>query len=306
MATYRWRAEFVLPGLQLAQGLTLDAIHIVPSPRDEHGHSQSTGHLTFEAQHYLSESKATARALSMLEPLVVAAAALGGSVGEPEVTSVNLDNRTALEASGVRIPLDSSLRLSWDVLAPDIDTGRLSTGYEAARDFTPEDAERLFRATRWLWKANSDPDAYDQFLALWIAFNVLYGGSHRFEQQAIEVYLAQAIPTELDAKTLLAGVDTETLKILARSTLTLRRDGADFRVADELQVALELPEANQSQRDLMRLTCLVIYSVRCDIVHAGGASVPRDTLRLLWASRDVLKTLLMHLLRSRLLLNPGG
>jgi hypothetical protein len=304
MATFQWRAEFVLPGFQLDQELTLGTIHIVPSPRDEHGHSQSTGHLTFETQHHLSESKATARALSMLEPLAVAGATLGGSVGNPEVTSVRLDNQTDLETSGVRIPLESSLLVSWKVLSPDIDIGQLRKAYEASLVFTPEAAERLCRAARWLWKANSDADPYDQFLALWIAFNVLYGGSHKFEQQAIEIYVDQALPTELEAKTLLAGVDSETLRKLAGSALTLRRDGAEFRVADELQVAINRPEANQSQRDLVRLACLVIYSVRCDIVHAGGASIPRDQLRLIWASRDVLKTVLMHLLRTRLGLNP--
>jgi hypothetical protein len=31
MATFRWRAEFVLPGFQFAQGLTLGTIHIVPA-----------------------------------------------------------------------------------------------------------------------------------------------------------------------------------------------------------------------------------------------------------------------------------
>lgn len=303
MPTYRWRADFVLPGLQLAHELTLGTIRVVPSPRGDLGHSQSTGHLTFETDTYLGEPEATAHALSLLTPLAVAGAALGGSVTTPTVTSIRLDNQVDLEASGVRIPLNGGLLLSWNVLAPDILAPSLSAGYDRARALPPDIAERVFRAGRWVWKANADADAHDQFLALWIAFNVLYGKPRGHEQKAIEDYLAEAISTELEANTVLDGVDTHTLRQLAESSLTLRRDGTDFRVANELKRVLDGPEANRSPREVLTLTCLVIYSIRCDIVHAGGASVPPGELQLIWASRDVLKTLLMHLLRGRLGLN---
>ena len=300
MPTYRWRAEFVLPGLQLAQELGLGTIHVVPCPRDDLDRSQSTGHLSFETDRYLDESEATTAALSLLAPLAVVGAALGGAVGAPTVTSILLDNQAELEASGVRLPFQNRFRMSWNVVAPEIPAASLIAGYETARALPPEITEPLARGARWLWKANSDPDGRDQFLALWIAFNVLYGRPNRSEQQAIEDYLARALPTEPEAKAVLDGVDIHTLRRLADSSLTLHRGKGEYRVAEGLQRALGGPAASQSPKEILRLACLVIYAVRCDIVHAGGSAVPHGALQLIWASRDLLKALLMRLLQSRL------
>ncbi len=306
VSMFRWQASFLLPGLQVAQPLTLGTIHIDPSPRTEDGQSQSSGHLSFGTERYLRDSEAKAKALSQLEPLAVAAAAIGGSVGEPVITSVRLENRQTLEASGVSTPLaDSGLLVQWNVLAPDIDSATLAKGYRAALTLGPEEAPRWHRAARWLWKANLDADPYDQFLALWIAFNVLYGRKWRGnEADAITEYLAEELPQESEAQKLLAGL-MEDLRKLGASGLTLRRDGSG-PVADQLQTALGLPETTRSSRELLRLVSLVIYSLRCDIVHAGGVSVARGDTHLLWASRDVLKTVVMYLLRRRLGVEGGG
>ena len=300
MPTYRWRAEFVLPGLQLVHELTIGTIHVVPSPRDDLGHSKSTGHLTFETDHYLRGLEATTYALSLLTPLALSGAALGGSVGAPTLTSILLANQIELEASGVRVPLTSGLLMSFSVLSPDVPATSLVAGYHTARALPPEAIERLCRAAKWLWKANSDPDGHDQFLALWIAFNVLYGKPHRREQRAIEEFIAEAFPTDLEAKAVLDSVDPPILEKLANSSLTLRRKRAEYRVADELQRVLSEPSRTHPHNGILRLACLVIYAVRCDIVHAGGSAVPHGALQLIWASRDVLKGLLMRHLQSRL------
>jgi hypothetical protein len=236
-----------------------------------------------------------------LEPVAVAAAALGGSVGEPVVASVSLENRDALEASSVRISLDSCLTLKWDVLAPDIDETALHKGYRVALAFGPQEAPFWCRAARWLWKANSEANPYDQFLALWIAFNVLYGPKRTdSEPSAIRDYLAEASPSEVTARSLLTRVLAEDLQLLGESGMSLRRDRS-WRVADELKVALGLPETAQSARQVVTLACLVVYGVRCAVVHEGGFDLPREKeVGLVWASGRVLKAVLMHLFKGRL------
>jgi hypothetical protein len=306
MPTYRWRADFVLRGLQLAHELTLGTIHVVPAQRDDVGHSKSTGHLTFETDKYLRGPEATKHVLSLLTPLVLSGAALGGSVAAPLLTSILLANQAELEASGVPIPLTSGLRVSFNVLSPDIPAPSLVAGYHTARALPPAAIERLSRAARWLWKANADPDGHDQFLALWIAFNVLYGKPHRREQRAIEEFIAEAFPTDLEAKAVLDWVHPPILEKLANSSLTVSRKKVEYPVADELLRVLDDPSRTQSHTAILRLACLVIYAVRCDIVHAGGSAVPPDALQLIWASRDVLKALLMRYLQSRLGLHPGA
>lgn len=296
---FHWRGEFSIPGLPLAQPLKLGAIYVERSPRAEDGKYEAIGHVSFEAEQYLCESDARARAVSLLEPVAVAGAALGGWVGEPVVTSVSLENRDVLEASGVRIPFEGGLLVTWTEGAADIECSSLTKGYLAVVGLGPEEAPLWHRAARWLWKSNWQADPYDQLLAVWIPFNVLYGpkwtGS---EPQAIADYLAGVIPEESDAAKLLVGMWDE-LQLLAASSLTLGR-GKRWLVADELQTALGLPEAERSHRELVRLVCLVMYSVRCDIVHQGGASINADSMRLLWAGRDVLKRVVMFLLRRRL------
>jgi hypothetical protein len=303
MAMYRWGIEFSLPGVQIARPVTLGAIHLTPAPRDENGRSRSIGYLVLDTDQYLQDSAVEADALSQLEPVAIAAAAMGGSVREPVVTSVRLENRDDLEAAGIRTPLENaSLTMTWNVIAPDIEETALTKGYRAALTLAAQEASLWRRAARWLWKANSEADSYDQFLALWISFNVLYG-PHKInsEQRAIQDYLAQAIPTEPDAEKLLAGVRSEDLRSLGASGLTLWREGKIWAIANEIQTALGLPAAQQSRRELVRLAFLVIYAVRCAIVHEGGVAVPRDNeIRLVWASVYVLKPAIMHLLRSRL------
>ena len=303
MATFRWRANFLIPGLPLAQPVRLGAIHVAGSTRDGNRKYESTGHLIFEADQFLFEAEARGRAAALLEPVAVAGAALGGSIGEPVVTLVNLENRDALEAAGVRIPFEGGLLVTWTVGTADIDCASLTKGYLAVLGLGPQEAPLWHRAARWLWKSNWEADPYDQFLALWIAFNVLYGprwtkGTNT-ETGTIEAYLAEAVPWESDAKALLAGVLLEDLQLLGASGLTLWRS-KKWAIANELQAALALPEEARSFREVIRLVCLVIYSIRCDIVHEGGVSVPKDDLRLLWSSRNVLKTVVMFLIKRRL------
>lgn len=187
------------------------------------------------------------------------------------------------------------------MLAADIDGTALTKGYRAALTLGPQEAPLWHRAARWLWKANSEANPYDQFLALWIAFNALYGPKKTDgEPSAIRDYLADAIPKESDAQKLLAGLLVEDLQLLGASGLRLRRDKS-WQVADELQAVLGLPETKRSPRQVVTLACLVIYAVRCAIVHEGGFELPRDKeMHLVWASGRVLKAALMLVFKSRL------
>ncbi len=301
MTAFRWLAEFLLPGLPIARPLTLGGIHVLPVPRGENERSHSNGHLTFEPDTHLRDAEARAHAQSQLELVALAATATGGSVGEPVVTSVRLDNQADLEASGVPIPLDACFTLKWKVLAPDIDETAVIKGYRVALEFGPQEAPFWRRAARWLWKANSEAHPYDRFLALWIAFNVLYGPKRiDSEPNAIRNYLAETIPSEQVARSLLAGVIEEDLRLLGGSGLSLRRDKS-WPVADELQVALGTPETTPSPRQVLTLSCLVVYAVRCAVVHEGGFDIPREKeVGLVWASGRVLKAVLMHAFKSRL------
>jgi hypothetical protein len=135
----------------------------------------------------LDDSAIEQRALPQLETVVLVAAALGGSVREPVVTSVRLENRADLEAAGVLTPLENAgLLVTLNVLADDIAEIALTVGYSAAVNLANAEASRWRRAARWLRKANADAGPSDQFLALWIAFNVLYGQhkTNRISEQA--------------------------------------------------------------------------------------------------------------------------
>lgn len=215
MPTYRWRIEFSLPGVPIAQAIALDAMQLTPCPRDKYARARSAGALLLETEEYLHPSDVRARAMSRLQALAMAAAAIGGSVQEPEITSINLQNEKELEAAGLLTPLlDEGLLHTFNVIAPDIDGATLAAAYRVAVMLGDQEAARWLRSVRWLWKANADADAYDQFLALWISFNVLYGpykarnehGVTRGEQGAIQAYLEETISNEKDAEEFLAPV----------------------------------------------------------------------------------------------------
>jgi len=301
MPRYRWAMHFALPGVRITRPVTLDNIDLKPAPPDDRGHSQSIGYVLIETDEDAGEDELRAETMSRLELVAISAAALGGSVREPVITSIRLENREELEAAGRRTPLENaSLLVTWNVIAPDIEEAALTNYYAAALKLAGQEASLWRRAVRWLWKANSEADPYDQFLALWISFNVLYGPlKMNSEQRAIQDYLAKAIPTEPDAEEFLAEVRSEDLALLGASGLTLKNRNRP--VANELQTDLGLPEARQSRRRLITLAFLTIYAVRCAIVHEGGVAVARDSeSRLVWASVHVLKPAIMHLLRNRL------
>jgi hypothetical protein len=99
MATYRWRIEFDLPGVPIARPLSLGAMQLTPAPRDERGHSRSNRYLVFETEEYLQGSTIETEALSHLEPVAIVAAAIGGSVRAPTVTSVHVPDAHAKRAT---------------------------------------------------------------------------------------------------------------------------------------------------------------------------------------------------------------
>jgi len=216
--------------------------------------------------------------------------------------SVKLENRAALEAAGIRIRLhDSGLTDTWTVLAGDIEESALTTGYRHALALPDSDAWLWRRAVRWLWKANGDPDPYDQFLALWISFNVLYGRYHTGrETLAIENYLLHAVPAESDADEFLAEMAVENIGLLAESGLSLGRTGTR-PIAEEIRTAAALPPERWRRLEFLTLIVLGLYAVRCAVVHKGGVELPRDNeIRLVWASVHIMKPVLMRLLRRRL------
>jgi len=54
MATYHWHVEFSLPGVSVAQPVTLGAIQLTPASRDENGHSRSIGYLVLDTDQFFS------------------------------------------------------------------------------------------------------------------------------------------------------------------------------------------------------------------------------------------------------------
>ena len=240
-------------------------------------------------------------ALAQLEAIAIAGAALGGSVQEPVVHSVRLENRTELEAAGIQIPYSFAFVHSFNVIAPSIDTATLDKGYRTFSALPPGILHLWRRAARWLWKANAEGDPYDYLLALWIAFNVLYGPhitKGRSEQKAIEAYAAKAFQSNATARPLVDSLQRDDLLALGKSGLSLGRSG-QTRIADELDRALVAPEPDAGE--MVRLVVLTIYAVRCAIVHAGSVLPSRDEeIRLVWASAHVLKATMMHLLQDLL------
>jgi hypothetical protein len=249
-----------------------------------------------ETNEYLEKRGVEARAMSRLRALAMAAAAIGASVQEPEITLVVLENEQELSKAGVRTPLlNGGLRIEFDILAPDVDEATLGAAFHAVGALSEQEASAWERSARWLWKANSDPEPYDQFLALWISFNVLYREHKRDgEQAAIQEFLEENVATEENAQEVSALVIPDTLALLATSGLTLRTRA----IADQLRDALAV---QRPRRDIVVLLMLTIYAVRCAIFHEGAIAIPRDLeARLVIASRDILKVVLIYLLRRRL------
>jgi hypothetical protein len=191
--------------------------------------------------------------------------------------------------------------MTFNVFADDIHESTLAAGYGQALALPDSDAALWRRAVRWIWKANGDADPYDQFLALWISFNVLYGPHHTGrETLAIESYLAHAVPAEGDAEEFLTEITAEDIGLLAASGLTLGRAG-NRPIAEEIRTATALSLAPRRRLELLTLIFLGLYAVRCAVVHEGGVALPRDNeIRLVWASVHILKPVLMRLLRRRL------
>jgi hypothetical protein len=237
--------------------------------------------------------------MSQLERIAMVAAAFGGSTCRPIVASVRLENREELDTAGVRTPLQNAgVMMQCNVIAPSIEETTLSRGYRRVMAFNQEDLTLWLRVARWLWKANSDADPYDRFLALWICFNVLYGRYVTVsQQQGIRDFLGHEIPTETDAAALLCEFPPGDLSSLAASGLTLRT----CPIANELQTALGPPMAQPSSRELVKLIFLTIYAARNAIVHEGGVAIPQDReVRVVRAGEHILKPAIMHLFRRRL------
>lgn len=301
MPRYRWRIDFLLPGVPIDRPIQLDAIQLQPAPRDGKGHSWCTGHLSLELDQYADENAVKAEVLKRLGFVAIAAAGMGGSVREPIIDSIRLENREELETAGMRTPLSASLCVSFTVVAPTLGERELLKGYRAVSALSPDQLLLWSRAARWLWKANGEQDPYDQMLALWIAFNVVYGPyMNGSERQAIKKYVAHAVGTESAARSLLSLVRIEDLRRLGNSRLTLGKGQALCQIASELQSALGQPAAKQSSVELVKLALLSIYAVRCALVHEGRAAADKgEEVQLVWASAHVLKAVMMYVFRER-------
>lgn len=297
MVKYRWSVEFVLPGVPLERPVQIGNMVLRPAPIDDNGGSRSTGSLLLEIEKCPDEDAAAARAMQELEAVTISAAAIGGSVRAPVVTSIHLENEAELEAAGLRTPIKGGKILhTWDVIAPIIDGSKLAKGYQAAVGLSAD----WHRAARWLWKANSETDPYDHLLALWISFSVLYGRqmiNGESEQSAIKRYVDATFTSS--AVSLLLGIDRENLRRLGDKRLTLRagRGKPALQIGEDLGKALSQPPS----LEVVKLTLLSIYAVRNGIVHRGSAVSNRDDeIRLRWASAHVLKEVIMHVLRDEL------
>lgn len=301
MPRYRWRIDFLLPGVPIDRPIQLDAIQLQPAPRDDEGHSQCTGYLSLELDQYADENAVKAQVLPQLGFVAIAAAGLGGSVREPIIDSIRLENREELEVAGMRTPFSASFRVSSTVVAPTLGERELLKGYRAVSALSHDQLLLWSRVARWLWKANGEQDPYDQMLALWISFNAVYGPYGAGEQQAIKNYIAQTVGTESAARSLLSVVRIEDLRRLGNSGLTLWKGQKPCQIASELQSALGQPAVKQNSVELVKLALLSIYAVRCAIVHKGKALADKDEeVQLVWASAHVLKAVMMFVFRAQL------
>jgi hypothetical protein len=155
--------------------------------------------------------------------------------------SSNSQNQPEIEAAGMALPDRlQSLTLTWSVLAATIKEAQLSTGYRSAMRLSSKRIAIHPRVARWLWKANADSDTTDQFLALWIALNVLYGQYQvkgKRERDAIEAFANHMVgPNATQVlSAILALSGDQCLQVLTDRWLMLR---PGFRVGSALRAAL--------------------------------------------------------------------
>jgi hypothetical protein len=302
MLQYNWAIQFFLPGAPLSEPMQVGDLNLRPAEPDQQGHSGCTGSFVLKLGECLTEREAAALATQHLEMVGIAASAMGGSVRGPEVVSLRLENVAELEAAGMRTPgKGGQFRMFVTVMARPLDERRLITGYQAVTNLPVSRRQLWHLAARWLWKANSERDPFDQMLALWISFNVLYGPyMSDSEQQAIEEYvIADLGPSSAQ---LVKEIGRHTLGRLVDSRLTLRSGKNLRRIGSDLQNGLSQPIASPiASAQLLKLVLLTIYAVRCAIVHTGTVVPERDReIVLISTSAIVLKALIMHALRTEL------
>jgi hypothetical protein len=300
MAEYRWRATFTLPGAPLAEPAAFGNISAIPAEREDPGHSRSTGTLLLLVGDAVGERETERLAQAEVDALAVCASAIGGSVGEPVIHGVTLENADELEAAGQRLPVvGSSFRVSINVVAGNLETPRLARGYARFLALPLADRARLGLVGRWLWKGNNDPNPYDRMLAYWTAFSVLYGhymSPDDAEREGIEQFVATEFAVAAPG-TMAEILRWQNLERLAASGLTLRRHRGPRPIAQELREALDA--ATRPAIETLTLLMLCVYALRCALVHEGRAAPDREVeYRLLHTSGYVLKTILMHALQG--------
>jgi len=173
-----------------------------------------------------------------------------------------------------------SLTLTWSVLAATIKEAQLSTGYRSAMRLSSKRIAIHPRVARWLWKANADSDTTDQFLALWIALNVLYGQYQvkgKRERDAIEAFANHMVgPNATQVlSAILALSGDQCLQVLTDRWLMLR---PGFRVGSALRAALRKRRHPSAAAEVVKI-CAAGCLCRPESADARGHCRPLGSSR---------------------------
>jgi len=233
-------------------------------PIDE---NNSQGELTFEIEADTidtEEAKAIGKAWvqsNLIDSYLMAL----GEVLKPEFRDPTLLNASELGSIATTGHHDTAVSVAVRAAPPVADFER---AFELRRRLVAHShREQLERSIRWFSKVRDSYDIIDQFVAQWIAFNVLYdlfNVSRQSDTSAIN-NLINAHPHTAMINQILADYNN-TIAALASQGLTSRDGQRNY--SNELKNLI----GGQDVRSTLKAIGLCLWRVRNDIFHGGATS----------------------------------
>jgi hypothetical protein len=262
----QWKLNFTIPDTQLESRRTFSEFdgELSLSPIDA---SNVQGELCFQMEaETIDEENAKACGMKWVQANLADSYLLAfGRVLQPSFQEVTLLNELELQSIPRTDRTDVRIVLSVRAAAPVAD---FEKSFDLRRRMVAQPhIDHLERSVRWFRKSKDSDDMIDQFVAQWIAFNVLYaliGQGTESDTTAIG-NLISAYPASAKISPILVEHD-ETIRVLAARGLTSRDGQRNY--SNELKNSL----GGSDNRRTLRAVALCLWRIRNDIFHGGGAS----------------------------------
>lgn len=164
----------------------------------------------------------------------------------------------------------------------------------------------LRRINGWMEKANSTRDAFDKYVATFIAFNMFYNLWHKIKnptakekqpQEGIKLMGVLELVNFEDPPNLTHLVD-DLIKILEEDQLFVEIYEWKNKKLEFTGLAQDVLTKHRGQNDkLMKYILKTLYKIRCNLVHGEKGYEDRQ-IRLLNKSSEILKVKLLYLINQ--------